>query len=150
MTPYMNHPANETQCDLKNKSTTDAIYAVKRNLLGGTCNGRIRRDLSKAFDMIDKIYGCIIWKELPLSFTMQIENGHVGNKLGSKHNGKISELVTKNVGVCQGSPIGADIFIALADYVRIGYLANIKKRKSILGISKSGDPPLEILIQIPT
>ena len=42
------------------------------------------------------------------------------NKLRSKHNGELINLVANNVGGFQGSPPGEDICITYADYVMSG------------------------------
>ena len=66
-------------------------------------------------------------KGLPLKFIKNIIKGHTENKLCSKHKNKTSKYINNNVGVFQGSPISAQLFVIYADKVIQDYKEELIK-----------------------
>ena len=52
--------------------------------------------------------------------------GHNNKQLRSNHNGKLGDYIRSNVGVSQGSPIGAQLFIIYSDNVMNEYNNSFK------------------------
>ena len=53
---------------------------------------------------------------MPISFINMIKIGQNNNQLRSKVNGDYSQLINNNIGVFQGSPLSAYLFIIYADH----------------------------------
>ena len=128
--PYMNLLTCEMQHGYKiNKSATDIIFHIKRNIIKNNINGQILLDLSKAFGRIDrtKLWDILYEKGLPIELIDLIKKGHTGNYLCSKINNQYTKLIKNNIGVFQGSPLSACLFIIYADYVMNEYKNEIKQ-----------------------
>ena len=111
-----------------NKSTIDAIYNIKRNLVKKQRNGEILLGLSNAFDRIDRVelWNILYEKGLPANLIKLIKEGHINNMLRSKQNGKYANEINNNIGVFQGSPISENLCIMYADHVMNNYSTKIK------------------------
>ena len=70
----------------------------------------------------------IIPKRNTYQFYKNIIAGHNNNKLCVKHKTKLSKLIHNNVGVFQGSPISAQLFIIYADSVMNDYKKEINNK----------------------
>ena len=75
----------------------------------------------------NKLWSILYKKGLPVAFINMIKIGHNNNQLCSKINGEYSNLINNNVGVFQGSPLSAYLFIIYADYIMKQYNNSIKK-----------------------
>ena len=58
-----------------------------------------------------------ISKRIPINLIEQIKKGRTKNMLRTKQSGKYSQQIENNIGVSQGSPISAILFIIYDDYV---------------------------------
>ena len=62
---------------------------------------------------------------------------HNNNQLRSKVNGGYSQLINNNIGVFQGSPLSAYLFIIYADHIMKQYNKSIKKHENNITKSKT-------------
>ena len=111
-----------------NKSTTDVIYDIKRDLVKKRCNGRILLGLSKAFGGI-RMGGDMehfIWKRVSVNITSRIKKREHWETIRSKQNGKCSREINNNIGVPQCAPLVGDLFIICADRVMAKYSMRVK------------------------
>ena len=132
ISPIMNLLTKDNQCAYKAKrSTADAIYYIKQNLIQNRIRGHISFDLSKAFDRIDrnKLWWILYEKGVPIKLIEIIIKGHTDNTLAGKLNGELSNEIENDKGVFQGSPISALLYIIFADGIMDEYKNELKQLK---------------------
>ena len=89
------------------------IWSIKRNLLRGKRDGRILLDRSKSLGGINIIkLRYIRYKHgTPGYFLLAIANSHTYTQLRDKHLSNHGPAIPNNVGLFQGTPLIAQLFI---------------------------------------
>jgi len=128
---------SNTQFGHKKKSSTiDALHRIQDFLDSRTNRGLIvLLDLSKAFDTVNRelLWTALYRKGLPIGLIKTIKQGHENTKLKVKINGNLGGYVENNIGVFQGSPLSALLFIIylddmMDDYEALNDLCNLRSR----------------------
>ena len=120
----MNHLTSEMQTAYKKgRSALDVLALVNNHMSNDDNASLILIDLTKAFDRINRT---VLWTTtyesgLPIRFINDIRNGHQGNTLRPKVKGELGKKVGNNIGVFQGSPLSALLFIIYAERIMTDY-----------------------------
>jgi len=110
ISPIMNILTTDNQCAYcAKRSTSDAIFYIKRNFIKNKIAGRISFDLSKASGRIDRnSWRCALYgKGMTIKLIDVIIKWHTGKILSGKIDGMIGKEIENDRGVSQGVPISA-------------------------------------------
>ena len=132
--PILNLLTNEHQCAYKTqKSTIDIIFDMGQKFINKV-KGKLRLDISKAFDEIQRsqLWWIPYENGIPGNLLKIIIIGHNNTKLCARHTGNIGKLVDNKTRVLQGSPLSAQLLIIYADYDMGAYTTDINNA----GVSK--------------
>ena len=120
----------------KRTSTIDALRKIQDFLDTKSKEGLlVLLDLSKAFDTINRklLWTALYRKGLPVQLIQTLRKGHENTKLRVKNCGNLGDHIKNNVGVFQGSPLSALLFIIylddmMDDFEALNDLCDLKAR----------------------
>ena len=126
LAPIMNLRETKMECAYKQKkSTRRIIFYIYNKICQNKTQGGILLDSPRAFAKIDRGEGglcCILYSEgLPAPLLKTLINGHTNTQLCCKYKGTLGNSIRNNVGVPQGSPVSAKLFIIYMDNVMREY-----------------------------
>jgi len=135
--PIMNILTDEKQTAYKsNRATTDILSIIE------TYTRRMKKgeekeksitliDLSKAFDRANRqnIYSILAKTGVPIELIKIIRKTHTRTKLAPKEQNKIGRKTESNIGVYQGSPLSALLFIIYTNQMMKEYEKEWEKEK---------------------
>jgi len=135
--PIMNILTDEKQMAYKNnRATTDALSIIEsytRRMKQGSAKSKSITliDLSKAFDRANRlnIYSVLAKKGVPAELIKIIRKTHTNTELAPKERNRIGAKIEINVGVYQGSPLSALLFIIYTNQMMKEYEAEWEKEK---------------------
>ena len=135
--PIMNILTDEKQTAYKsNRATTDVLSIIetytRRMKKGEEKNKSITLiDLSKAFDRANRlnIYSILAKKGIPIELIKIIRKTHTKTKLAPKEQNRIGTTIESNIGVYQGSPLSALLFIIYTNQMMGEYEKEWEKEK---------------------
>merc|ERR1712126_307747 len=135
--PIMNLLTDPTQAAYKTKnSCADILYIYGKITKNNRCAGKNARknkdatflDLSKAFDRTNrlKMYNVLLESGLPIKLTRTIKRTHERTTLNVREKNRIGTKKETNVGVFQGSPLSALLFVIYITSMMTDYRARNK------------------------
>ena len=133
----MNILTDEKQTAYKsNRATTDVLSIIetytRRMKKGEEKNKSLTLiDLSKAFDRANRlnIYSILAKKGVPIELIKIIRKTHTKTKLAPKEQNRIGTTIESNIGVYQGSPLSALLFIIYTNQMMREYEKEWEKEK---------------------